>query len=136
MPNTFPCTACGAPVDPDANRDRIACPFCGTQLTIPPDLIWKKAAHPQPRTKKNKPDPFKSASQATRENTPVPDTFTENTVKVLRAAEPVARKAYGAYWRWALLRPYLPGCLMFLAVSCLLACATGAGIVYFLQQMK
>jgi hypothetical protein len=120
---------------PEPNLKRMACPFCATQTTIPDDLRWEKTATaPQPPIRPGKLDPFDSARQATRENTPVPDTFTENTVKILRAAEPVARQAYSTYWRWTALRPLLPGCLIFIAVVCLLACATGAGLVYLLRQ--
>ncbi len=47
MPSTFPCPACGAPVEPAPNKTLMSCPFCGTSLTIPAELRWQQAAAPK-----------------------------------------------------------------------------------------
>ncbi|MBK9209646.1 MAG: hypothetical protein IPL71_15625 [Anaerolineales bacterium] len=42
---TFSCSACGAPNKPEAGTSRMACTYCGTNLTIPENL--QTAARPR-----------------------------------------------------------------------------------------
>jgi predicted RNA-binding Zn-ribbon protein involved in translation (DUF1610 family) len=133
MTLTFPCQACGAPVEPAANLERMPCPFCGTQLTIPEALQTRKPVAPPPQPAQF--DPFESARRATRANTPVPDTFTPKLVNALNSLDPVARRAYSTYAWGSMARRRLPGCLALLAVACLLACAMGVGFAYLLGRL-
>jgi hypothetical protein len=135
MTLTFPCQACGAPVEPAANAQRMPCPFCGTQLTIPEALRTQKPLPPASAPPAAQFDPFESARRATRANTPVPDIFTPKLVNALNTLDPVARRAYSTYAWGSMARRRLPGCLALLAVACLLACAVGVGLAYFLGRL-
>lgn len=106
---TFPCPACGGPVEPLPGAVRIACPYCGSQATIPEGLRLKAAPKPEP-----KPIPPAQTS-------PEPDI---DISEALRKVQPVAAKAVNVYWLWDLVRRFAPGCLAFLALSTCLCLAT------------
>lgn len=108
--NTFPCLACGAPVLPVAGVTHMACEYCGVTLAIPEEL--QVDAVPLGSTFKI-PDPE-----------PTPEM---EASEFLRAAQPVARKAFNLFALWTWVRRFLPGCLVVLIVSCL--CLIGAAIL-------
>jgi NADH pyrophosphatase NudC (nudix superfamily) len=140
MPNTFPCPACGAPVEPAPNKTLMPCPFCGTSLTIPADLRWQQFTEPEapPPTTSGKPafDPFQAAENArfTGEKAEKNQAETEFVTDALRKAQLLAAGAVSAYALWASLRRFLPGCLIALAILCVLSCGVGATVVFFLRQ--
>ncbi|RPH57216.1 MAG: hypothetical protein EHM81_11905 [Chloroflexi bacterium] len=141
---TFPCPACGAPVEPAPNKNSMPCPFCGTALTIPVNLRWQQAVTPEPPPPAGKPafDPFRAAENArfTGEKAEYPGGHAKARVDsqfvtdALRKAQPLAAGAVSAYALWAGLKRFLPGCLMALAVLCVLSCGIGATVIYFLQR--
>jgi len=138
MSKTFPCPACGAPVEPAPNRDRMACPFCGTALTIPADLRWKQAVTPEPPPPtKSVFDPFKAAQNARPSGQPTgrPSLDSEFVAKALRQAQPLAAGAVSAYALWAGLRRGLPACLTIaVSVLCVVLCGTGLLVVFLMRQ--
>ena len=136
MPNTFPCPACGAPVEPLPNRTHMPCPYCSTALTIPVSLRWKQAVTPEPPPAK-KPvfDPFTAAKNARADQPSTGSQFnTEAVTNTLRQVQPLANKAFNAYALWVILKGFIPGCLIILAVLFSLACGVGAVAMYLLRQ--
>jgi DNA-directed RNA polymerase subunit RPC12/RpoP len=95
MTQTFSCIACGAPNEPETNASRMACTFCGTNLTIPEHLRTK----PQPKIEKN----FKK----TESSRPVEI----EAVEVLRKSQPIAIRAWNLFAAWTWLRWLIPTCL-------------------------
>ena len=110
MPDTFPCTECGAPNHPEAGQIRMTCAYCGANLTIP-ELLRTEA---MPRVEKI-PTKAKPATSLEQE---APD--------LLRKAQPIAIKAWNlfAYWTW--LRWLLPTCLTILVIGFFICMALGA----------
>ena len=106
--NTFPCIACGAPVLPEVGVTHMACEYCGVTLAIPEEL--QEDAVPLGSTFKI-PDPE-----------PAPEM---EAAEFLRAAQPVARKAFNLFALWMWVQRFLPGCItLVLFVSCLCLIAT------------
>jgi hypothetical protein len=139
MPTSFPCPACGAPVESAPNKNSMPCPFCGTALTIPTHLRWEQAITPEPPpSSEQQPafDPFKAAENAkfTGEKAEKAQADSQFVTDALRKAQPLAAGAVSAYALWASLRRFLPGCLIALASLCLLACVATGIILYFLQR--
>ena len=139
MPTTFPCPACGAPVEPAPNKKLMPCPFCGTSLTIPTHLRWNQAIAPEPPpppAEKPTFDPFKAAENArfTGEKAEKAQADSKFVTDALRKAQPLAAGAVSAYALWASLRRFLPGCLIALAIVCLLSCGVGTAVLFFLRQ--
>ena len=112
---TFPCTACGAPVEPVAGKTYMPCPYCGTNLAIPKEL--QRDAVPINSTYKI-PEP-KLAPEM-------------EAADFLRKAQPVAIKAYNLYALWTWVRRFLPGCLIVLAIAICLC--TGSILLVVLQR--
>lgn len=106
----FNCTVCGGPNDPEAGAIRMACIYCGANLTIPENLRRKA----KPRVEKTSPKPKPIISP----EIDAPD--------LLRKAEPIARKAWNLYAYWTWLRWLLPTCLTLLVVGMILCMALGA----------
>lgn len=140
MPASFPCPACGAPVEPAPNKTLMPCPFCGTSLTIPTHLRWQQAIAPepppQPTTGKPAFDPFQAAENAklTGEKAEKAQAETEFVTDALRKAQPLAAGAVSAYALWAGFRRFLPGCLVALAILCALSCGVSIFLLFFLRQ--
>lgn len=137
MPKTFPCLACGAPVEPLPNRNNMPCPFCGTALNIPVELRWEQVTVPEPPPYAEKPvfDPFKAVKDAHPDNQqPEQPVDTEFMTKALRQAQPLAAGAVSAYALWASIRRILPGCLIALSILCVLSCGISAAVIYMLRQ--
>jgi len=139
MPTSFPCPACGAPVEPAPNKKLMPCPFCGTSLTIPTHLRWKQAIAPEPPPPPEQQpafDPFKAAENAkfTGEQAAKAQANSQFVTDALRKAQPLAAGAVSAYALWANLKRFLPGCLIALAIGCALSCGIGATVIYFLQR--
>jgi hypothetical protein len=139
MPASFPCSACGAPVEPAPNKKLMPCPFCGTSLTIPTHLRWEQAITPEPPPPvEQKPafDPFRAAENAkfTGEQAEKAQADSKFVTEALRKAQPLAAGAVSAYALWASLRRFLPGCLIALAISCVATCGIGFFILVFLRR--
>jgi hypothetical protein len=116
----------------------MACPFCGTALTIPFELRWEQQAiTPEPPPPAGKPvfDPFKAVKD-THPDTQQPEkkVDTEFVTKALRQAQPLAAGAVSAYALWASIRRILPGCLIALSILCVLSCGISAAVIYMLRQ--
>ena len=109
MTQTFPCIACGAPNEPAAGRSRMACAYCGANLTIPESLRVK--AKPTAAVKPLKVEPSPS--------------FEDEAADILRKAQPIAVKAWNTYAYWTWIRRLLPTCLVITFVSFLICIALG-----------
>lgn len=102
MTQTFNCIACGAPNEPETNASRMACTFCGTNLTIPEHLRIKS----QPKVETN----FKK----TESSRPVE----VEAVEVLRKSQPIAIRAWNLFAAWTWLRWLIPTCLTIFIILC------------------
>ena len=110
MTQTFSCAACGAPNDAEAGAIRMACAYCGTNLTIPQELRTKAM-----------PKMERTASKAK------PISIPENeAAKLLRKAQPAAIGAWNLYALWTWVRWLLPTCLVIFVIGTLLCIALGA----------
>lgn len=108
---TFSCIACGAPVIPEEGVTHMACAYCGVTLAIPEEL-QKDAVPLGSKFKIPEPEPAPEMEAA----------------EFLRAAQPVARKAFNLFALWTWVRRFLPGCLVgVLVIACL--CLIGAAIL-------
>lgn len=110
MTETFPCVACGAPNEPESGAARMACTYCGTNLTIPERLRTK--AMPRVEKTSSKTKPVISLEKE------APD--------LLRKAQPVAIRAWNMYAYWTWIRWLLPTCLTLVVVGFILCAALGA----------
>jgi hypothetical protein len=108
----------------------MACPFCGTALTIPSNLRWKQAIVAEPPTMRG--PAFNPLINARKSEKPASET--EFVADALRQAQPLAAGAVSAYALWNRLRRLLPGCLIALTLLCLLACGAGAALLVYLRQ--
>ena len=106
----FNCTACGAPNEAEAGSSRMACSYCGANLTIPEHLRTKAI----PRLEK-------TSAKATSVSVPEVDPS-----DVLRKAQPIAIKAWNLFAAWTWLRWMLPTCLTLLVIGCIACAALGA----------
>lgn len=109
MTQTFPCVACGAPNFPEAGQIRMACTYCGTNLTIPEHL-------------RIKPKPTVVSTPARGVPTP---SLEKDAPELLRKAQPIAVKAWNSYVYWTWLRRLIPACLSILIIGFLLCVALG-----------
>jgi hypothetical protein len=103
MTQTFNCIACGAPNEPDAGASRMACTFCGTNLTIPENLRIKS----QPKVETN----FRKAETSR----PVEIEASE----MLRKAQPVAIRAWNLFAMWTWLKWLIPTCFVISIILCI-----------------
>ena len=136
--SSFPCPACGAPVIPEAGQEVMACPYCDTTLTIPPKLRRKKsesAVRTETAAPKSK-DPFSAAASVRldEKSTERSKRESELLTGALRSAQPIARGAARLYNCWVLAKYFLPGILIFLAITCSLACIASIVLGLFLGQ--
>ncbi len=106
----FNCSACGGPNEPEAGATRMACTYCGANLTIPENLRTKAI----PKVEKSFPKPKLVISPEIN----APDLF--------RKAEPIAIKAWNIYAVWTWVRWLLPTCLTILVVGIILCASLGA----------
>lgn len=137
MSDSFPCPACGAPVDPEAGQEAMACPYCDTNLIIPPKLRRKKAAAARTESPTPKPkDPFSAAASVRLDEKVAERSKRESELLTgaLRSAQPMARGAARLYNFWVLAKYFLPGILIFLAITCSLACIASIILGLFLGQ--
>ena len=117
MTDTFPCPACGAPNEPEAERAQMACYYCGANLTIPAEM--RRAAPPKVESM-----PKKAAPAASPEI---------DASDFLRKAQPVAVKAWNAYAIWTWVRRALPACLV-IALIGVCACSLLFALPFFLRR--
>jgi predicted RNA-binding Zn-ribbon protein involved in translation (DUF1610 family) len=120
MANEFDCIACGAPVEPEAGRERMACPYCNTQLTIPLNLRRRATLVVETPRVELKPKPQQQTEQ--------------QVADFLRKAQPVATRAWNTYAWWTWLQRFIPGCLIALVSLCALGCITSVVVVYLLRK--
>lgn len=102
MTQTFPCTACGAPNEPESGTSRMACGYCGANLTIPAEL----------RTEKT-PSVEKAAPKVQAVFSPEIE-----AADVIRKAQPVAIRAWNLYAAWTWIRWLFPACLTIFILGC------------------
>lgn len=109
MTQTFPCLACGAPNEPEANSVRMACTYCGANITIPENFRIKSESKVE-----------KSFSKAKPTQSPEIDAS-----DLLRKAQPIAIRAWNFYAAWTWLRWLLPTCFVLLVVGIIICAALG-----------
>ena len=114
---TFPCVACGAPITPYPGAIRTVCEYCGCAANIPEDM--RIAA---------KPAPGKAGPAQVKEESDI------KLTEIVDKVQPVAIKAYNTFWLWTIIRRFLPGCLITLAVLCLLTCVFTFGSIFLMRQ--
>ncbi len=137
---SFPCPACGAPVNPAPNRDNMPCPFCGSALTIPANLLWQQSQEPEntslPGEERPTFDPFAAAANArfSGEKAQKAQDEREFVTETLRKAQPIATGAVSAFAVWAALRRFIPGCLIALVVLCTAVCGIGIMTLVIMRQ--
>ena len=105
----FNCAACGGSNQPEAGAVRMACMYCGANLTIPEHLRIK--TNPRMEKISTKPNPIQ-----------VPEI---DAGDVLRKAQPIAIRAWNLYAYWTWLRWLLPACLTVFVVGILICVALG-----------
>ena len=110
MTSSFSCPACGAPNEPEAGQTRMACSYCGANLSIPPHLQTQAKPKVESAPRKQRPTP-------SLENE-APD--------LLRKAQPYAIKAWNSYVYWTWLRRLVPTCLTILVIGFFICLALGA----------
>lgn len=116
------CPACGGPNEPLPGAVRMACTYCGAQLTIPKELRARAAARVADQPK----------ARPGIDSTPQPQA---DAPDLLRKAQPIAIGAWNAYAWWTWLRRLLPGCLIALVVLCL-ACVALGGLPVLLRLSR
>ena len=117
MTQSFNCSACGGPNQPEAGTVRMSCAYCGVNLTIPENLRAKAI-----------PKVEKTSSKARPASVPEIDTS-----DVLRKAQPIVIKAWNLYAAWTWIRWLLPTCLIVLVVFIVICAALGA-LPFILNQ--
>lgn len=114
MSEPFDCPSCGAPNEALAGASRMACAYCGANLSIPAHL--QSAAKPPAQVKPPQARPAPS--------------FEKEAPDLLRKAQPFAVRAWNTYAAWTWLRWVLPACLTVFVVG-LLGCIM-LGVLPFL----
>ena len=109
MTQTFPCSACGAPNQPEAGLTRMACEYCGANLTIPESIRIKS----MPKVEKF----FTKAESVPSLNIDAPD--------ILRKSQPIAIRAWNLFAMWTWLRWLIPACLTIFIISIILCVVFG-----------
>jgi DNA-directed RNA polymerase subunit RPC12/RpoP len=102
MTQTFPCPACGAPNEPEAGTNRMACAYCGANLTIPEKLRTEKFSRPEKVTPQVEAIPRPQIEAA----------------DFIRKAQPVAVGAWNLFAAWTWLRWLFPACLTIFILGC------------------
>jgi hypothetical protein len=100
MTQTFACSACGAPNEPEAGQVRMACTYCGANLTIPEHLRTKAAAE---------------RMNQKIESVSIPEI---DAPDLLRKVQPAAIGAWNVFAAWTWLRWLFPACLTLFILSC------------------
>jgi DNA-directed RNA polymerase subunit RPC12/RpoP len=115
MTTTFPCPACGAPVEPLPGESRMPCSYCGTQVTIPKNLRTAKPIRAE-RIDPSRPDPRIE---------PPPYHMPDMDMRhILGTSLPIAATAlnFGGYWnrikRWGW------SCAALIMIACMLGCVS------------
>jgi hypothetical protein len=107
---TFPCPACGAPNEPEAGQIRMACAYCGANLTIPEHLQSRSI-----------PAMGKGYSRAETATNPEID-----AADFLRKAQPAAIGAWNLFALWTWVRRLIPACLVIFIIGIILCALLGA----------
>lgn len=110
MTQTFPCPACGAPNQPEAGQVRMACAYCGANLTIPEHLRTMPQVTAEEMRPKHRPISSPEIDAA----------------DFIRKAQPVAIGAWNLFALWTWVRRLIPACLVVLIIFFLLCAALGA----------
>lgn len=131
---TFPCLACGAPVEPLTNKTGMPCPYCGSALTIPVHLRTENTPPPPPKAVF---DPIARARAAVTPEMRLKNIEnTEKATGLLRKIEPTASKAYRTYAWLVLIKYFTPTCLAVFGTLCFLAMVASGLLFYFIQNAK
>ncbi len=130
MLESFKCAACGAPVIADPGAEAMACPYCSSNLPIPPEFRRGAQKLDEPPPPPRPLTPLEAAASvrlddATRERSL---REAEMLASGLRRAQPLASGATRLYNSFVLARQHLPGCIIALVILCLLGCAAIAGL--------
>ena len=104
------CPACGGPNHPEAGQIRMACIYCGANLSIPKDMRVKAKLKSEKISAKPK---------------PVFEVPEVDASKVIRRAQPLLTRAWNTYAIWTWLRWILPTCLAMFLVGIVLCVALG-----------
>ncbi len=156
--NSFPCPACGGPIEPNPGEKRTTCGFCGVAVSVPADFVPRvNAADVLARVRNalaggNKIEAVRlyregmgvglkeakdavNALEAEYNPRPAPPKIDQEQVAdVLRKAQPIAAGALNTYAWWSALRRIVPGCLILLVAVCIISCASFAAFILLLQQ--
>ena len=112
---TFPCPACGGPVQVEAGEAHLPCPYCGTLVNIPDALQIKTS-------------PVGTQASSSAILTYVPPPPNNEISDVIREVAPLAAGAVAAVGFGMAARRFarriLPACLVILLLLCFLACGT------------
>ena len=110
---TFPCPACGGPVQPEAGEAHMPCPYCGTLVNIPDALQIKTAS-------------LGTEASSSTNPTYVPPPPNNEISDVIREVAPLAAGAVAAVGFGVAARRFarrvLPACLVVLLLLCFFAC--------------
>jgi hypothetical protein len=126
-PVTFPCPACGGPVEPVPGKIQIPCPYCATTVTIPDQLRIKAVTHS-----------VSPGKTTTPYFVPPPPREGDDITDVLNQVKPLAAGAVTAYGIWAMLRTLwrrvVPACAVILMILCLIVCVLSVLIIFVSQR--
>ena len=117
MTETFLCNSCGGPNEPAAGASRMACTYCGANLTIPADMRVKAKPAAEVMPPKARPTP----------------SLEKEAPDLLRKAQPFAIKAWNTYALWTWVRWLLPACLT-IVIAGFIVCALLGILPFVLWQ--
>lgn len=157
---SFPCPACGGPVEPNPGEKHTTCGFCGLAVSVPesfspkinPDdvmarvrnalaggntveavRLYREGMGVGVQEAKNAVDALE-AQYAPRRTPPPQESSAPQIAEVLRKARPIAAGALNAYAWWSTLKRVIPGCLILITAVCILSCASLVAFLWLLQQ--
>jgi hypothetical protein len=126
-PDHFACPNCGGPVEPLPGKTNLPCPYCGSTVAFPVNLILPID-----------PNGKRQDVLSRMNNTPPPSSNSDDITDVLRQVEPLATNAVKAYGFWVLLRSFwrrvLPACAIVFMILCFLLCILSIFLIFLSQR--